>query len=89
MRTWQAGLITAGLITGAALCLYGGDTLTGGTAVRQVCQMVAEDIAQTQDYVPSPLVRSCVGQEDDWRVGLALDYGMSPEVYAASERYIG
>lgn len=51
------------------------------------CQLAAHHVYVTQDYAGSALERLCLGEEDDPRVSLALDYGYTPEAYAAAERY--
>jgi hypothetical protein len=82
-----SAIVTGGLITGAAIALFCGDPGTAGTAVRSVCQITAEQVYLAQDYTGDTLQYACLGEEDDARVGLALDYGMTQDVYAANERW--
>lgn len=85
--TLSSAIVTAGLITATAVCTYGGDTAIAGQPVREVCQIMATRMFDAQDYTPSALVRYCFGDESDPRVGLALDYGMTFDVYRATEKY--
>lgn len=50
------------------------------------CDEVIALVYRTHDYTGGPEEQICLGQEDDPRVGLALDYGMSADEYAAAER---
>jgi len=50
------------------------------------CGAVVSRIYATQNYTGSAAEQACVGLEDDYRVALALDYGMTPDQYAAAER---
>lgn len=49
------------------------------------CRAAAHRIGLTQDYLGTATERACFGEEDDWRVGLALDYGMTELEYAEAE----
>lgn len=50
-----------------------------------VCALAAQQMLDTQDYTGSATQRACFGEEDDPRVGLALDYGQTVAGYALSE----
>jgi hypothetical protein len=58
-----------------------------GRASVTACQLAAHHVHATQDYTGSALERLCLGEEDDPRVGLALDYGYTREAYRAAEKY--
>lgn len=49
------------------------------------CDAVAAHVYATQNYSGTDSELACLGEEDDARVGLALDYGQTEAGYAASE----
>lgn len=46
------------------------------------CDVAAQRVYVTQDYTPA--ARDCLGEEDDPRVALALDHGVTFDTWAAS-----
>jgi len=58
-----------------------------GRGMVTACQLAAHHVYVTQDYAGSALERVCLGEEDDARVGLALDYGYTADAYRAAEKY--
>jgi hypothetical protein len=93
LRTLTLTLV-ASLATLVFACMF---ALTSGAAVTSVagqavpashvdvCELAAQSIYDTQDYTGSATEQACFGEEDDPRVGLALDYGQTVAGYALSE----
>lgn len=55
------------------------------TRPESTCRAAAYRIYLSQDYTGTDTERACFGMEDDPRVGLALDYGMTPLQYEQAE----
>ena len=60
--------------------------VTGSSSSSPDCDALAQRIHDTHDYRGTADERACFGEEDDPRVGLALDYGKTETSYAASEQ---
>jgi hypothetical protein len=49
------------------------------------CEAVARVLYESHDYMGTQWERACFGEEDDARVGMALDYGTTVWQYAREE----